>query len=148
MDPTEAAAAAAAGGQTEEEAAAAAAMSEQPLETTRFNWNVFPAGAVEAKKHLVLPLGAVHTPLMSGAVRVPYAPLMCAGAQCRAVLNPYCALSLEQKFWVCPFCLTRNQFPPHYSQISQTNLPAELFPNMTWLDGRPAGWNVKGGPQL
>ena len=26
--------------------------------------------------------------------------------------------------------------------------PAELFPNMTWLDGRPAGWNVKGGPQL
>lgn len=132
MDPTQTPGAEATP-EAEAAAAAAAPVAEEPLETTRFNWNVIPAGAVEAKKHLVLPLGAVHTPLMAGAVRVPYGPLMCQGP-CRTVLNPYCGLSLEQKFWVCPFCMTRNAFPPQYAQISATNLPAELFPKYSTIE--------------
>ena len=48
------------------------------------------------------------------------------------------------KLWVCPFCLTRNHFPPHYAEnISETNLPAELVPQYTTLEYelpvRPAG---------
>jgi len=113
--------------------AAPAPAPEEPLETTRFNWNAIPAGAVEAKKHLVLPLGAMHTPLMAGAVRVPYGPLMCQGP-CRTVLNPYCGLDLERKIWVCPFCMTRNAFPEQYSQISATSLPAELFPKYSTIE--------------
>ena len=30
--------------------------------------------------------------------------------------------------WSCQFCHTRNPFPAHYAGISETNLPAELFP--------------------
>lgn len=45
------------------------------------------------------------------------------------VLNPYCQVDFRSKLWVCPFCLTRNHFPPHYSDnITETNLPAELIP--------------------
>jgi len=45
------------------------------------------------------------------------------------VLNPYCQVDFRTKLWVCPFCLTRNHFPPHYAEnISENNLPAELIP--------------------
>ena len=38
-------------------------------------------------------------------------------------------VDFRSKLWVCPFCLTRNHFPPHYAEnISETNLPAELIP--------------------
>lgn len=43
--------------------------------------------------------------------------------------------------WICPFCLQRNPFPPHYKDISQTNLPAELLPKYTTIEytlSRPA----------
>jgi hypothetical protein len=39
------------------------------------------------------------------------------------------------KQWTCPFCLTRNIFPPHYAEnITETNLPAELIPQFTTLE--------------
>lgn len=43
--------------------------------------------------------------------------------------------------WICPFCLSRNAFPPHYKDISNTNLPAELLPKYTTIEytlARPA----------
>jgi protein transport protein SEC23 len=43
--------------------------------------------------------------------------------------------------WICPFCLSRNAFPPHYKDISNTNLPAELLPRYTTIEytlARPA----------
>lgn len=48
-------------------------------------------------------------------------------------------LSLSQidvrgKLWICPFCLQRNAFPPHYKDISNTNLPAELLPKYTTIE--------------
>lgn len=39
------------------------------------------------------------------------------------------------KLWTCPFCITRNHFPPHYAEnISETNLPAELVPQFTTVE--------------
>jgi len=39
------------------------------------------------------------------------------------------------KLWVCPFCLTRNHFPPHYAEnISEQNLPAELIPQFATVE--------------
>jgi hypothetical protein len=52
---------------------------------------------------------------------LPYEPVLCKG--CRAALNPYCQCDYHNKTWTCPFCFSRNHFPPHYSQISDTNLP-------------------------
>jgi protein transport protein SEC23 len=41
----------------------------------------------------------------------------------------------QSKLWTCPFCLTRNHFPPHYAdRISEQNLPAELIPAYTTLE--------------
>ena len=37
--------------------------------------------------------------------------------------------------WACPFCTSRNHFPPHYAEnISETNLPAELIPQFTTVE--------------
>jgi protein transport protein SEC23 len=39
------------------------------------------------------------------------------------------------KLWTCPFCLTRNHFPPHYAEnIGESNLPAELCPQFTTVE--------------
>ena len=36
---------------------------------------------------------------------------------------------------MCPFCATRNHFPPHYAEnISEQNLPAELIPQFTAVE--------------
>ena len=48
---------------------------------------------------------------------------------------------MRGKLWICPFCLSRNPFPPHYKDISNTNLPAELLPKYTTIEytlSRPA----------
>jgi protein transport protein SEC23 len=39
-----------------------------------------------------------------------------------------------KQIWICPFCHTRNHFPAHYSGISESALPAELFPSYTTLE--------------
>lgn len=60
--------------------------------------------------------------------------------------NLFTANSLSQidvrgKMWICPFCLQRNPFPPHYKELSTNNLPAELMPNYTTIEytlSRPA----------
>jgi protein transport protein SEC23 len=50
-------------------------------------------------------------------------------------------VDVRGKLWICPFCLSRNPFPPHYKDISNTNLPAELLPKYTTIEytlSRPA----------
>lgn len=39
-----------------------------------------------------------------------------------------------QQVWICPFCIGRNHFPPHYQGISETALPAELYPSYTTIE--------------
>lgn len=49
--------------------------------------------------------------------------------------------------WVCPFCLTRNHFPPHYAEnISETNLPAELIPQFVSCEYELPSVPVAGPP--
>jgi protein transport protein SEC23 len=65
---------------------------------------------------------------------LPYEPVLCKG--CRAALNPQCACDYAVKVWTCPFCFARNHFPPHYSEVSDTNLPgalaARLLRTLSW----------------
>lgn len=102
-------------------------------EATKLSWNAWPNSVLEAKKHLVIPIGCLHTPLSVGATRLPYEPLVCKGP-CRTVLNPYCSVDVRGKLWSCPFCFQRNPFPPQYSEISESNLPAELFPQYSTIE--------------
>jgi len=84
-----------------------------------------------------------------------YEPVTCK-ASCKAILNPYwyvtclnselqltdySQIDVRGKLWICPFCLQRNPFPPHYKDISASNLPAELLPKYTTIEytlSRPA----------
>ena len=100
----------------------------------RLSWNVWPATKLEATR-TVVPVAALYTPLKEREDLPPvlYEPVMCK-PPCRAVLNPYCQVDVRGKLWICPFCLSRNPFPPHYKDISTTNLPAELLPKYTTIE--------------
>ncbi|KAK4687278.1 protein transport protein SEC23, partial [Tremellales sp. Uapishka_1] len=107
----------------------------------RFSWNAWPSSRLEATR-TVVPISALYTPLKERADLPPvlYEPVTCK-AQCKAILNPYCQIDMRAKLWICPFCLQRNPFPPHYKDISPTNLPAELMPKYTTIEytlSRPA----------
>lgn len=98
----------------------------------RMSFHCWPSSRLEATR-CVAPFGALYTPLKRlnpacvPPTALPYDPVRCTS--CRAVLNPYCQVDLRSNLWVCPFCLTRNHFPPHYAEnMSETNLPAELIP--------------------
>lgn len=101
---------------------------------TRLSFHCWPSSRLEATR-CVAPIGALYTPLKklpptsAPPAALQYDPIRCSTATCHAVLNPYCQVDYRTKLWVCPFCLTRNHFPPHYAEnISETNLPAELIP--------------------
>lgn len=101
---------------------------------TRLSFHCWPSSRLEATR-CVAPIGALYTPLKklppscAPPTALQYDPIRCSTATCHAVLNPYCQVDFRTKLWVCPFCLTRNHFPPHYAEnISENNLPAELIP--------------------
>jgi len=100
----------------------------------RFSWNVWPSTRLEATR-MVVPLGCMYTPLkqIEGLPVLPYEPVVCKGP-CPSVLNPYCRVDFRAKIWICPFCFQRNHFPPHYNEISEQNLPAELIHNYTTIE--------------
>lgn len=101
----------------------------------RFSWNIWPVARSDANK-LVVPISCLYTPLRERqdmAAPLPYEPVVCK-APCRAILNPYCQIDVESKFWICPFCLQRNPFPAQYKDIGVNNLPAELLPNFTTIE--------------
>ena len=124
----------------------------------RLSWNVWPSSRIEATR-TVVPISALYTPLKQRDDLPPvlYEPVTCK-PPCRAILNPYWYVSafvqfqrglislysqidIRAKLWICPFCLSRNAFPPHYKDISSTNLPAELLPKYTTIEytlSRPA----------
>ncbi|KIJ06392.1 hypothetical protein PAXINDRAFT_103385, partial [Paxillus involutus ATCC 200175] len=107
----------------------------------RLSWNVWPSSRIEATR-TVVPISALYTPLRQREDLPPvlYEPVTCK-PPCRAILNPYCQIDIRGKLWICPFCLSRNAFPPHYKDISNTNLPAELLPKYTTIEytlSRPA----------
>ncbi|RDX67817.1 hypothetical protein CR513_53263, partial [Mucuna pruriens] len=103
------------------------------VDGVRMTWNLWPRTKVEASK-CVIPLAATislirHHPDIPPTL--PYAPLRCR--TCSSVLNPFSRVDFSAKIWICPFCYNRNHFPPHYAQISETNLPGELYPQYTTI---------------
>lgn len=46
----------------------------------------------------------------------------------------YSQVDLQTQIWTCPFCLKRNNFPPHYKDISSSNLPIELNRRHTTIE--------------
>ncbi|XP_015076212.1 protein transport protein SEC23-like [Solanum pennellii] len=102
------------------------------IDGVRMTWNAWPRTKVEASKcvipiassiHLIRP----HTDLPT----LPYVPLRCK--TCTAVLNPFARVDFQALIWICPFCFQRNHFPQHYSGISETNVPGELYPQFTTI---------------
>ncbi|KAI0667265.1 copii coat protein [Trametes maxima] len=100
----------------------------------RLSWNVWPSSRIEATR-TVVPISALYAPLKprEDLPEILYEPVTCK-PPCRAVLNPYCQIDIRGKLWICPFCLQRNAFPPHYKDISNTNLPSELLPKFTTIE--------------
>ena len=101
----------------------------------RFSWNVWPSSRLEATR-MVVPLGCMYTPLkaIENLPLLPYEPVVCKGSSCKSILNPFCRIDFKAKMWICPFCFQRNHFPPHYNDINENNLPAELIPNYTTIE--------------
>lgn len=105
----------------------------------RLSWNTFPSSRMEASR-LVVPIGALYTPLKEKADATPllqYEPVTCK-PPCRAVLNPFCQVDMRARIWICPFCLQRNNLPPHYKDISESQIPPELHPGSTTIEYRLA----------
>ncbi|OZJ04487.1 Protein transport protein SEC23 [Bifiguratus adelaidae] len=114
-------------------------MNFEDIEDTdgvRFSWNAWPSSRLEATRTIV-PIACLYTPMKEREDfqedAIWYEPVTCK-APCRAILNPYCQVDFHGKLWICPFCLQRNAFPPHYREISQTNLPRELLPKYTTIE--------------
>jgi protein transport protein SEC23 len=55
-------------------------------------------------------------------------------ARARPPSRPRSRVDFRAKIWICPFCFQRNHFPPHYAELSEQNLPAELIPNYTTIE--------------
>ncbi|KAI8934012.1 GTPase-activating protein S23 [Plenodomus lindquistii] len=102
----------------------------------RLSWNTFPSSRMEASR-LVVPIGALYTPLKekTDTPLLQYAPVACR-PPCKAVLNPFCQVDMRARVWICPFCLQRNNLPPHYKDISAEQIPPELHPNSTTIEYR------------
>ena len=102
---------------------------EESKTGVRFAWNVWPTSRIEASR-ITAPFGTMYTPLKAllggGPPRVPYAPLRCR--HCNGVVSPHSRVDFVRKSWLCAFCHANNNFPPHYSGMSESCLPAELFP--------------------
>ncbi|KAF7538545.1 hypothetical protein G7Z17_g12613 [Cylindrodendrum hubeiense] len=102
----------------------------------RLSWNVFPSSRMEASR-LVVPIGALYTPLKEkpDTPLLQFEPVTCK-QPCRSVLNPFCQVDVRARVWICPFCLSRNQLPAHYKDITANAIPPELHPANTTIEYR------------
>ncbi|KAF9666028.1 hypothetical protein SADUNF_Sadunf16G0186300 [Salix dunnii] len=106
---------------------------QEGIDSVRMTWNNWPRTKVEASK-CVIPLAASISPIRphSEIPTLPYPPLRCK--TCTSIMNCFSRVDFTAKIWICPFCYQRNHFPPHYSMISETNLPAELYSQYTTIE--------------
>ncbi|CCC68078.1 hypothetical protein NCAS_0A15200 [Naumovozyma castellii] len=101
--------------------------TNEDLNGVRFSWNVFPSTRTDAAKNVV-PVGCLYTPLkeLETVAPVVYNPIVCGGAQCKAVLNPYCTIDPRHNVWCCSICKNRNHLPTSYATMTQESMPVEL----------------------
>jgi len=106
---------------------------QEDREGIRWSWSLYPTSRLEGTR-LVVPLGCLLTPLkpIPRMPYLPYEPVRCK--TCYAILNPFCDVDFHSKLYNCPFCNTRNTFPQHYTDISEGNMPAELYSNYTTVE--------------
>ncbi|RWR74634.1 zinc finger protein [Cinnamomum micranthum f. kanehirae] len=111
----------------------AAPTDAEGIDAVRMTWNAWPRSKVEASK-CVVPVAVAISPIRpSPEIPVlPYFPLRCKSCMC--TLNPYSRVDFSAKIWICPFCFQRNHFPQHYAMISESNVPAELYPQYTTVE--------------
>jgi len=107
-----------------------AARSVEEKEGVRFTWNKFSNSKAETSKH-VIPLVCLYTPMHSyhdrSLLQVNYTALKCSKPECASALSPFSELDFATKHWRCLFCGRMNALPQHYRNITQDNLPYELF---------------------
>ncbi|KAG1361790.1 protein transport protein SEC23 [Cocos nucifera] len=116
---------------------AAAPVDPDGPDGVRMTWNAWPRSKVEASKCVIPVAASIATIRASPSLLVlPYAPLRCK-PPCAAVLNPFARVDFAAKIWICPFCFSRNHFPPHYAAMSETNVPGELYPQCTTVEYAP-----------
>ncbi|URD73397.1 protein transport protein SEC23 [Musa troglodytarum] len=117
--------------------AAAAAPDPDGPDGVRMTWNNWPRSKLEASK-CVVPVAASIAPIRASPslLVLPYNPLRCK-PPCSAVLNPFARVDFAAKIWICPFCFSRNHFPPHYAAISEAVVPGELYPQCTTVEYAP-----------
>lgn len=135
-------------------AAPAAAADPDGPDAVRLTWNAWPRSKVEASR-CVVPLAATVSPARvpdrstAAPPPLPYLPLRCK-PPCSALLNPFARVDFAAKIWICPLCFSRNHFPPHYAAISESNVPAELFPQCSTVEyivgGAPGAPGAAGAP--
>ncbi|CAH8323176.1 unnamed protein product [Eruca vesicaria subsp. sativa] len=115
----------------------------EAIEGLRWSWNSWPTTKSDSES-LVVPLSIMYTPLMSFSdlPTIPYDPLICS--RCAAVLNPYARVDYKSRIWSCPFCFHKNPFPRSYAGITETNLPAELFPTYSAVEYSNGGVGGQG----
>lgn len=102
------------------------------IDGVRMTWNAWPRTKVEASKCVIPIAASIHLIRPNPELfTLPYAPLRCKA--CTAVLNPHARVDVQAPLWICPFCFQRNSFPDHYSAISETNTPAELYPQFSTI---------------
>eukprot|EP00667_Euglena_gracilis_P003320 EG_transcript_3334 len=106
---------------------------KEDKEGVRWSWSLYPSSRIEGTR-MVIPLGCLLTPLkqIQGMPVLTYEPVRCK--TCQAILNPFCEVDYRSKLFGCPFCSTRNIFPQHYADISENNLPAELYSTYTTVE--------------
>ncbi|KAK4530862.1 hypothetical protein CCYA_CCYA06G1719 [Cyanidiococcus yangmingshanensis] len=107
----------------------------EEVDGTRWTWLFWPTTKATASQ-CVLPFACLFTPLRTLPnlpPPLPYPPIISREG---TVLNPYCSVDLQARMWVCPFTFQRNQLPPHYANIPENQLPAELIPEYTVVEYR------------
>ncbi|KAI3932834.1 hypothetical protein MKX01_031816 [Papaver californicum] len=107
---------------------------EGGIDGIRMTWNSWPTTKLDANK-IIIPIAVSISPIRSHSdIQIlPYTASRCKTCSC--ILNPFSRVDFSVKIWICPFCFSRNQFPPHYSSmISDANLPAELYPQFTTVE--------------
>ncbi|PHU21288.1 hypothetical protein BC332_06395 [Capsicum chinense] len=100
------------------------------IDGIRMTWNSWPRSKLESSKCIIPIASSIQLlrPFLD-LPTLPYTPLRCK--TCSSILNPFCMVDFQALIWICPFCFQRNHFPQQYSGISETTVPAELYPQFT-----------------
>jgi protein transport protein SEC23 len=102
--------------------------NSEEFDGIKFVWNILPSNRTDMTK-IVIPPSFHYTPAIKNENMqlLEYNPLFCP--KCKSVISPLFSYNVRAKLWECPFCNTRVSFPKEYADfITETNLPAELYP--------------------